>query len=304
MKESTSFEALMDPGEADDFFDVADLPAFDPRATNGFDRTNALWLAEFSRLIYRRDSDEFKRPAGFRTRDEFLGPHGWRQERADFINLDGTRAALFVNLALPCGVLVFRGTSSLGDALTDAQFLPDNWLQARGKVHRGFRDALERVWNRIEGKLRQFPHPVFFTGHSLGAGLATLAVSRALIENKMPRPAALYTFGSPRVGDAVFTSTLSGVYHCRVVNDKDIVTTIPPPLLFRHDGELHHLKPDGFVEVRARDADEVPSLSSAILSGTSALLKDIGAGLRTAALPQHLTDHAPRNYTARLQAAR
>ena len=73
-----------------------------------------------------------------------------------------------------------------------------------------------------------------------GAALSTLAAARAMIEGRLPRPAALYTFGSPRVGDATFTTTLRAVYHCRVVNDNDIVATVPPPLFFRHDGELHH----------------------------------------------------------------
>ena len=55
MKEHNSLEALMDPGEADDFFDIADLREFEPGATAGYRRTNALRLAEFSRSIYHRE---------------------------------------------------------------------------------------------------------------------------------------------------------------------------------------------------------------------------------------------------------
>ena len=111
MKENNSFDALMDPGEADDFFDTADLREFEPGATMGYSRTNAVWLAEFSRLIYRREMDEMKtRPPGFRTRDQFLRPHGWRQEPDDFFNIGDTQAGLFVNAKLQCAALVFRGT--------------------------------------------------------------------------------------------------------------------------------------------------------------------------------------------------
>jgi hypothetical protein len=306
MKENRSREALMDPGEAEDFFDIADLREFEPSATTGYSRTNALWLAEFSRLIYRREMDEAKpRPPGFRTRDQFLQPHGWRQEPNDFFNIGDTQAALFLNAKLQCAALVFRGTLGLGDILTDAQFLPDDWLPGAGKVHGGFQDALQKVWGRVETRLAGFPHPVFYTGHSLGAALATLAAARAVIEGRMPRPAALYTFGSPRVGDSTFTATLRSVYHCRVVNDKDIVATVPPPLLFRHDGELHHIQHDGRIEVRPRDAEQRITFLGSVIAETGAALKDIVADLQTpgSVLSQKLTDHAPTNYTAHLEAA-
>lgn len=46
--------------------------------------------------------------------------------------------------------------------------------------------------------------PVFYTEHSLGAALATLAAARRA-------PKAGYAFGSPRVGNQAFTSTLASV---------------------------------------------------------------------------------------------
>src|SRR5438128_392078 len=243
MKENDSLDTLINPGEADDFFDIVNLPEFEPGATTEYSRTNALWLAEFSRLIYRREIDEIKtRPSDFRPRDEFLIPRGWRQEPNDFFNTSETQAALFVNAKLKCAALVFRGTLGLADIITDAEFVLDDWLPNAGQVHIGFRDALQKVWARIEARLAGFPHPVFYAGHSLGAALATLASARAIIEGKLPRPAALYTFGSPRVGNATFTARLRSVYHCRVVNDNDIVATVPPPPFFRHDGELYHIR--------------------------------------------------------------
>jgi triacylglycerol lipase len=307
MKENNSLEALIDPGEAEDFFDVAGLGEFEPSVTRRYSRTNALWLAEFSRLIYRREKDELKgRPPSFRTRDQFLSPHGWQQDSKDFFNVDDTQAALFVNGKLQCGALVFRGTLGLGDVITDAEFIPVDWLIGEGKIHRGFRDALQKVWGQIEGRLAGFPHPVFYTGHSLGAALATLAAARAVIEGRLPRPAALYTFGSPRVGDATFAGTLLGVYHCRVVNDNDIVATVPPPPLFRHQGELHHIRHDGRIEVHSREADVLMTLRPGLLiARTAAALNGLVAGLRAFGLelPEALTDHAPVNYTAHLEAA-
>jgi triacylglycerol lipase len=307
MKENNSLEALMNPGEAEDFFDIASLAEFESGTTTVYGRTNALWLAEFSRLIYRRESDEIKaRPAGFRTRDQFLSPRGWRQLPNDFFNTSGTQAALFVNADLKCAALVFRGTLGLADIITDAKFVLVDWLEKAGQVHVGFRDALQNVWSQIEARLAGFPYPVFYTGHSLGAALATLAVARTVIEDKLPRPAGLYTFGSPRVGDAAFTSTLRNVYHCRVVNDSDIVATVPTPPFFRHDGELHHIRHDGRIEVHARDADVLMTLQPGLLiERTAAALNGLVAGLRAfgLGLPEQLTDHSPVNYTAHLEEA-
>ena len=305
MKENNSLEALINPGDADDFFDIAKLPEFEPSVTSGYSRTDALWLAEFSRLIYRREQDEITtRPAGFRTRDEFLSPRGWRQEPNDFFNIGATQAALFTNANLQCAALIFRGTLGLADIITDAEFILGDWLPNAGQVHIGFRDALQKVWGQIEARLADFPHPVFYTGHSLGAALAILAAARAMIDGQLPQPAALYTFGSPRVGDATFTSKLHDVYHCRMVNDNDIVPTVPPPPLFRHDGELHHIRHDGRIEVHPRGEDLLMTIQPGLLiERSAAALNGMVAGLRAFGLelPEQLTDHTPVNYTAHLE---
>jgi len=95
MDEDNSFDALMNPGEANNFFDIADLPELDPSATTAYSRTNSLWLIEFSRLIYRQE--------------------------ITFFNEDDTQAGLFVNNKVQCAALVFRGTLGLDDDITDAK---------------------------------------------------------------------------------------------------------------------------------------------------------------------------------------
>jgi hypothetical protein len=307
MTEDNSLEALMNPGEAENFFDIRNLPEFDPTVTAAYSRTNALWLAEFSRLIYRREGDEVKaRPPTFRTRDSFLNPFGWREAQGDFFNVGDTQVALFTNETLQCAALIFRGTLGLEDMITDAKFIPEDWLPGAGQVHYGFRDALDNVWGRIEARLAGFPNPVFYTGHSLGAALATIAAARASIEGKLAQPAALYTFGSPRVGDGTFITMLRKVYHCRVVNDNDIVATVPPPLEFRHCGELHRIRHDGRLEVHACDEDVIMTFQPEVLiEPGAAALNGLVKGLRAFGLelPEQLTDHTPVNYTARLEAA-
>jgi triacylglycerol lipase len=66
--------------------------------------------------------------------------------------------------------------------------------------------------------------PLFITGHSLGGALATVAAK------KLANPAgiaACYTFGSPRVGDEEWISSIKTPIY-RIVNAADCVTMLPP----------------------------------------------------------------------------
>jgi hypothetical protein len=68
---------------------------------------------------------------------------------------------------------------------------------------------------------------VVFTGHSLGAAVATLAA--ADWQASQPgRAAELVTFGSPRVGDGVFAAGLGPLPTVRHVHCADVVTRVPP----------------------------------------------------------------------------
>ena len=266
MNESTRAQDLFDPGASDNFFGFAPREAFDPSPADGFSRAKALWLAEFSRLIYRRGADEIALAPDWRTRDAILAGHGWRETHC--IAQGTTRAALVVNDSLRVACLVFRGTLDPADMLCDSRFLAVRWRRqdaGKGHVHRGFKMALNRVWRGIEAALRGIEYPVYFTGHSLGGALATLAAARVLQNPVLPRPAALYTFGSPRTGDSAFGRNLSGFFHCRLVNAHDIVASVPPafslPLLpvYQHTGHLHRLLPGGAMECVPDDADALSS---------------------------------------------
>ena len=84
---------------------------------------------------------------------------------------------------------------------------------------------------------------IWFTGHSLGAALATLAVDRFGTE----RVGGLYTFGSPRVGDKVFQKAFTAPCQ-RFVNNTDIVVHLPPPTLladYAHVGNLRFIDSAG-----------------------------------------------------------
>ncbi|GAO36443.1 hypothetical protein SCT_1850 [Sulfuricella sp. T08] len=131
----------------------------------------------------------------------------------------------------PFSVLVFRGTEqNIKDYLTDLEIGKLSLVKNQKDAHAGFTEALDSVWSEIDGVLAQYNCPVFYTGHSLGAALATLAAARHA-------PSAVYTFGSPRVGNQAFIASLCNVPIYRIVDDEDVVTTVPSESLgFRHVG--------------------------------------------------------------------
>ena len=125
-------------------------------------------------------------------------------------------------------VLAFRGTESNKpeDILTDALAASVPWNPqngGKGRVHRGFAQVYGLVADDIRRALPAPGGALLITGHSLGAGLATLAAADLL-----PRNPVLVTFGSPRVGDGDFTQSLAALTIRRFVDCCDLVTRIPP----------------------------------------------------------------------------
>ncbi len=133
-------------------------------------------------------------------------------------------------------VLAFRGTAQLEDWLTDGQARQVQNAAYPGKVHSGFADAMDVIWPGVK-ELLPIGRPVFVTGHSLGGALATLAAVRLLDSGCDVR--AVYTFGSPRVGDLDFYDGYHPVTY-RFVNNDDIVPHVPMETL------LLAVRPIGF----------------------------------------------------------
>jgi hypothetical protein len=238
--EETTLKDLMNPGAAEDFFARRPMDPFDPAADPArFSLPNALWLMELSRLVYRRNPDQELKPHSS-PRSNFLGPKNL--EEIKFFNDDkaDTQAMLVQPTTAPkWAALVFRGTEQkVADVISDLG-LSVPLLRKEAIVHRGFKRALDVVWDEIKSSLDQLGDvPLFMTGHSLGAALATLAAARHT-------PRAVYTFGSPLVGNHAFVETLNGVPIHRVVDDIDGVTFVPPPLLgYEHVGKVRHLSED------------------------------------------------------------
>jgi triacylglycerol lipase len=137
-------------------------------------------------------------------------------------------------------VFAFRGTElQLDDIKTDLDFLKEE--TSHGKVHSGFLNAYEDIKSKIKADYDMLSRGrnVMFTGHSLGAALATLA-----IDDVSTNPEdSLYTFGSPRVGGSSFVNQFNGRFKntFRYRNENDIVTREPMALLgYRHVGDCYY----------------------------------------------------------------
>ncbi len=140
-------------------------------------------------------------------------------------------------------VLAFRGTevSKREDVKIDIEATRVSVLD--GRIHAGFRIAYESVAKEIEASILKLKDtPLYITGHSLGAALATVATQR-LEHNPRIREiiAACYTFGSPRVGDSHYDIEFKSPIY-RVVNTTDIVTIIPLLAMgYIHIGDVRFL---------------------------------------------------------------
>ena len=147
----------------------------------------------------------------------------------EFFDIDGAQAYLLKDMN-DIHVLSFRGTevTQKSDILADLK-AGKNIEACGGKVHVGFKGEINKVWPAIEKAIANID-TLYLTGHSLGAAMATIAASR--MQSKVT---ALITFGSPRVGNQEFVSSLN-VTHYRVQNNCDDVTKVP----FRLSGFRHH----------------------------------------------------------------
>ena len=251
--------------------------------SDGLPRAREALCAELARLVYCPFEVDNTNEQKVRTILQGVG-----FENTQFFSGAGTQGFLTRSQAQRLSVLVFRGTESqeFTDLATDAQAWLINWERG-GKVHRGFAEALQPVWPTVQGLLEHCESTLVYTGHSLGAALATVAAS------KEP-PMELYTFGSPLVGDEDFTRTLNNVVCFRYVDCCDLVTRIPPEVCgYMHVGKFHYINQEGQVHVNPNTAFVVADRMQAREAYIMKYAWKIGTvGVRD------LADHAPINYVS------
>jgi len=157
-----------------------------------------------------------------------------------FLDCDGAQAYIIEN-SLEM-IISFRGTeiTQISDIVADLKIIKEK--DTHGHVHRGFKKEVDKLWNDLLLVINRNNKPLFITGHSLGASMATIFASRL-----KPCVSALITFGSPRVGDDDFVNNLH-VTHYRIKNSNDIVTKLPLESMgYKHHGKCIYLNYYGVI---------------------------------------------------------
>ena len=227
------------PYEDYDYFQGSKKYVFQHSATS-FNLINAWWLAEASTLVYSGES--FVRS---RFREAGL-------TEVKFFDKQSTQCYVANNDKF--AIVAFRGSEIwekngkfdlrkvIADFLADVDIRLTDWQQS-GKVHRGFKEALDEAWPDLLPHIRKLQGKgckIWITGHSLGAALATLCAGR------YGTVQGVYTFGSPRVGNEVFKENFDLKLY-RFVNNEDIVPRVPPQGVYVHVGELKFIDGDGII---------------------------------------------------------
>jgi hypothetical protein len=250
------------------------------------------WMADAAVLAYNRSRRELLPSATF---------HGI------FVNAgfadaklvqksDLTRSTLmYFAYRAEFAVLSFRGTekSNVRNFLSDFDALPARPDDPGGAVvHRGFSEALDIVWpdalELLKTYRRQNPtSPIYFTGHSLGAALASLAIWR-FQAGQTDRNVSLYTIGCPRAGNRRFCDELSaratrGIF--RFLDGNDLVTHVPP-------ADFGYDHPAGGIYIGGRPYQQTGETLTILKDADEAVLDD----LSRRPPPEDFADHSPVRY--------
>lgn len=191
----------------------------------------SLLFAELSNISYlsRAEAGRFAHRIGF--------------PEIRFYDRDGAQAYIFANGN--DAVVTCRGTE------------PHDWNDVRadldlgtvadsvGWVHRGFKREVDNLWPRLEQALVSNMKTLWFAGHSLGGAMAAICAGRCKFSYIRSNPRALFTYGSPRIGNGRFVNHVQ-IEAYRWVNNNDIVTRVPPAWLgYRHKGQEIYLNTYG-----------------------------------------------------------
>lgn len=193
-------------------------------------------------------------------------PYGAKSELSSFVGLaplDDEKKAI---------IIAFRGTNmkSIKNWSVNLAFGKKSAaaVGASGKVHGGFLKGYGQMETELLKALKLARSQcrkckVYITGHSLGGALATIAAAKLVGKGHLSSSrVVLYTFGSPRVGDAKFATwfTKSIPQSFRVTHGYDIVPTVPPASFgFKHvSREVYypHLNRDFYICEHAAAAED------------------------------------------------
>jgi len=251
------------------------------------------WMGDAAVLAYARSRSQLMDYETFRS----IFVHAGFDDAKLILRSDISRSTQMYFAHRPeMAILAFCGTvkGNLKNLLTDFDALPEDPQDPGTIVHQGFSEALDIVWADAEGFLETYraenPNSrIYFTGHSLGGALATLAIWRFQKE-RMDENVSLYTIGCPRVGNGQFCSELKeratkGIF--RYMDGNDLVTHVPPA-----DHLIGYAHPDAGIHVGSRPW-QLTHETESILEDAAEIAWDIVKGRNP---PEDLADHSPVRY--------
>jgi len=301
MVDDLPLEALIPPakpGIYTFFRDGARYP-FEPKDAR-FNLRTAWWLADTAYLAYSSEADirDAYRRAGVNVQITPVGDMylPWRLSTQCYVAVADDWIVLAIR-----GTQLDRFFDFVSDWAINLRVIP--MRDGANLVHGGFIAALNQVWGKVLGIIRaaqqQRRRPLWLTGHSLGAALATVALARCATEPDQLGVKGLYTFGSPRVGDRTFGASLPAPAY-RFRNNLDAVSHVPLPPPYRHVGQLYFIDGDGRLHLNPTTLEE--GMLEAKIEAKRLLARILRADLR-GKIPAVLADHAPINYARLISAA-
>jgi hypothetical protein len=146
------------------------------------------------------------------------------------------------------------------------------------KIHTECASTIDAVWGDLTKHLGRLGNDkeVWLAGHGIGGSLALLTGYRLAVE-EVTRVSGIFTFGQPKVGDAIFSQHLKAVLKLnkdgspvyRVVHSGDIVPRLKPPYVFSRTlvtdtlspyddiGSLVYLHRDGGYDVNPNHLENI-----------------------------------------------
>ncbi|MFT2110134.1 lipase family protein [Marinomonas sp. 2405UD68-3] len=217
------------------------MKAVSPYKTS-LDSGNAYWMATLASEVYLSISEGNKKP------DEIGILRNLKAKDEQFISVfsadkNSAQAALIEHENYLS--FAFRGTDEIADWIDNINAFSTQALF--GSFHRGFWNALMDVWavlyDRCNMLQQQKKRPVFFTGHSLGGAMATIAAAHFIQQDKPF--SSVYTFGQPRA----LTRETAQLFNMecqsrffRFHNNNDLVTRVPARLMgYSHVGSYLYI---------------------------------------------------------------
>lgn len=210
-----------------------------------YDHGNAYWMARLALSVYTKKKDSEIPDEGSILDDlknedpEFQSIIGFDKNSAQAMTVEHEKYI----------AVVFRGTNEWEDWLDNINVIPTDRLF--GSFHRGFYQSVMDLWAKIEKSVKKFratkKRPVWFTGHSLGGAMATIAAAIYVYED---RPfSGVYTFGQPRCMNReaarIFNMETKERFF-RFQNNNDIVTRIPARAMgYSHVGNCIYISQEG-----------------------------------------------------------